>query len=176
MDTNLYTDIKQDVKIDAYNYLMDLYIDTINKLIDTSYSMGILPLKIILGLNYIKKYIANNRIEILQNGTFYLLTNKETILNFDLNKLDELDMDSDDNMSVKSCVSRVKQQSKINNQTNLSNQTNLQNFSSDSDDMLNLIIDIKNKTKNLNNDDVQIIKKYFELIIIILEKIKNLFL
>ena len=172
MNTNMLcqnTESHTETKSDTYNYLMDLYVDTIHKLIDTSYTLNILPLKVIFGINYIKKYITNNRIEILQNGIFYLLTNKEIILNFDVNKLDELDIDSDDNMSVKSCVKKIKKQSQM--QT----QQNLPNLSSDSDDMLNLIIEIKNKTKKLMNDDVLIIKKYFELIIILLEKIKNLF-
>ena len=97
-----------DEKFEVYNYLMEMYIDTINKLIDTSYSLGILPLKVILGLSWIKKHISDNKVETLQNGINYLLENKDTILNFDLSKLDELDEDSDDNMSIKSCVNKFK--------------------------------------------------------------------
>ena len=155
-------------KIDVYNYLMELYIDTIHKLIDSSYSLGILPFKIIMGMNWIKKHVSENKIDTLQNGILYLLTNKDIILNFDIANLDELDEDSDDNMSIKSCVNKFK------------NNNNVQPFPmqniSTQDDMLNLIIEIKNNTKKLSNDDIIIIKKYFELLIIILEKIKNLFL
>lgn len=148
-----------------YNYLMDVYIDTIIKLIDTSYSMKILPFKIMFGLNYIKKYIHTNRLEVLQNGLDYLLTNKEIIVNFNVDNLDELDEDFDDNVSIKSCISNIKQQATNNNE-----------FLSSSDDMLNLMIEIKNNAKKLYSDDVDIIKKYFELLIIILENIQKVFM
>lgn len=163
---------QENEKLEVYNYLMETYIDTINKLIDTSYSLGILPFKAILGMNWIKKHISENRVETLQNGIVYLLENKEIILNFDLSKLDELDEDSDDNMSIKSCVNKFKNNN-ISLKNNISNTTN--NVSG-SDDMLNLIIEIKNNTKKISQDDIEIIKKYFELLIIILEKIKKLFL
>ena len=145
----------------------------IHKLIDNSYSLGILPFKISLCINWIKKYISDNRLEILQNGITYLLTNKEIILNFNLSNLDELDEDSDDNMSIKSCVNKFKNNK---NSTNKHDLFNIPNSNiSNSDDVLNLIIEIKNNSKKLSKNDVIIIKKYFELIILILEKIKLLF-
>lgn len=148
---------------EKYEYLMETYIDTIIKLIDISYSYNILPFKIILGLNYIKKYIKSNKLEVLQNGLDYLLTNKETILNFDINNLNQLDEDYDDNVSIKSCVNNIK------------NTTNKIDFISDSDDMINLMIEIKNNTKKLDNKSVSIIKNFFELLIMILENIENIF-
>ena len=159
----------QQEMFEKYNYLMDMYIDTIIKLIDTSYSMRILPFKVMLGLGYIKNYIQSNRFDILQNGFDYLLTNKETILNFDIANLNELDEDFNDNVSLKSCISNIK------HQQNTKNQTNTNNFISNSDDMLNLMIEIKNNTIKLSFDDIEIIKKYFELIIIILENIQKIF-
>lgn len=160
MNNNSYN---HDEMFNQYNYLMDMYIDTIIKLIDTSYSMRILPLKVMFGLGYIKNFIQSNRFDILQNGFDYLLDNKETILNFDIANLNELDEDSDDNTSIKSCISNIK------------HQTNTNNFISNSDDMLNLMIEIKNNTLKLSFDDIKIIKKHFELIIIILENIKKIF-
>lgn len=162
--------------LDIYNFLMDSYIDTIIKLLDTSYSMNLLPFKIIFSLGWIKNYIRTNRYEVLQNGILYILSNKDIIINFDLDKLDELDKDNDDNISIKSCVDNFKH--------NYSNKINFafdknnvdENFLNNSDDMLNLIIEIKNNTKKLNYSDVIIIKKYFELIILILEKIQNIFI
>jgi len=159
----------QEEMFNQYNYLMDTYIDTIIKLIDTAYSMRILPFKIMFGIGYIKNYIQSNRFDILQNGFDYLLTNKETILNFDIANLNELDEDSDDNISIKSCISNIK------HNQNKNNQTNTNNFISDSDDMLNLMIEIKNNTIKLCLDDIEIIKKYFELIVIILENIQKIF-
>ena len=154
--------------ITQYNYLMETYINTIIQLIDISYSMKILPLKIMFGLSWIKNYIESNRFEVLENGINYLLINKEIILNFNIKKLDELDMDYEDNISIKSCISNIKQTH--------SNVANSSNVITDSDDMLNLMIEIKNNTKKLCIDDIMIIKSYFELIIIILEKIQNLFI
>ena len=162
-------------KLDTYNYLVELYVDTIHKLIDNSYSLGILPFKVILGMNWIKKHISDNRLETLQNGILYLLSNKDTILNFDLTKLDELDEDSDDNMSIKSCVNKLKKNSNLPISNLSTTNTNTNTNISSSDDMLNLIIEIKNNTKKLGRDDIIIIKKYFELLIIILEKIEFLF-
>lgn len=160
MNTNFY-----DNKLQTYNYLMDNYIETILKLIDTSYTMNLLPFKVMFGLNYIKKYINENRLETLQNGITYLLQNKDIILNFNIDNLDDLDEDSDDNMSIKSCVNKFKNhQSKKNN-----------SFNTNTDDMLNLIIEIKNNSKKLPQTDILLIKKYFDLLIIILEKIENLF-
>lgn len=153
---------------EQYNYLMDMYIDTIIKLIDTSYSFRILPLKIMFGLGFLKNHIQSNRFDILQNGLDYLLTNKETILNFDINNLNELDEDFDDNVSIKSCINNIKKHQET-------KQINTDNVISNSDEMLNLIIEIKNNTKKLHQDDLIIIKKYFELLVIILENIKQIF-
>ena len=166
---NIYEE-EQNNKLEIYNYLMDTYIDTINKLIDTSYSLNILPFKVVLGMNFIKKHLNDNRFETLQNGINYLLVNKDIILNFNLLKLDALDEDSDDNMSIKSCVN------KFNNQNHNQNQLKNTDLNTNSDDMLNLIIEIKNNTKKISQDNILIIKKYFELLIIILDKIKILFL
>lgn len=158
-DTNVFS---------QYNYLMETYINTIIQLIDTSYSMKILPLKIMFGIKWIKNYIQSNRTDILENGINYLLVNKDLILNFDIDNLDELDEDFDDNVSIKSCINNIKH-----NHRNLENSNNI---ISDSDDMLNLMIDIKNNTKKLSNEDILIIKSYFELLIMILEKIQNIFM
>ncbi len=161
---------EDDLKVfDQYNYLMDTYIETIIKLIDVSCSMKILPFKIMFGLGYIKNYIKTNRFDILQNGFDYLLTNKETILNFNISNLNELDEDFDDNVSIKSCISNMKQ-SKLHHTTHTNIISN-----PDSDDMLNLMIEIKNNTKKLDIDDIELIKQYFELIIMILENIQNIF-
>ena len=153
---------------EQYNYLMDMYIDTIIKLIDTSYSFKILPFKIMFGLRFIKNHIQSNRFDILQNGLDYLLTNKETILNFDFNNLNELDEDFDDNVSIKSCINNIKKYQET-------KQINAEDVISNSDEMLNLIIEIKNNTKKLHQDDLIIIKKYFELLVSILENIKKIF-
>ena len=150
------------IKLNNYNYLVNNYIETIHHLIDSSYNMNILPLKLVLCLKYIKKYISDNKLEILNNGIKYLLTYKDTILNFNITNLDELDEDSDDNMSIKSCVTNIKKSKNI-------------KIESSQDDILNLIIEIKNNSKKLSKENINIIKQYFELLILILENIKSLF-
>ena len=152
-------------KFEQYNYLMETYVTTLIELIDTSYSMKILPLKVMFGLGLIKKYIQENSFDVLQNGIDYLLANKDTVLNFDITNLDELDKDFDDNVSLKSCINNIKHNHKQKSNTIISN----------SDDMLDFMIEIKNNTKKLCLEDILIIKSYFELLIIILEKIQNLF-
>lgn len=163
MSINIYEQ-EQTIKFETYDFLMETYIDIINKLINISNSFNILPFKLTLCINYIKKYINENRYETLQNGLNYLLVNKEIILSFDMKNLDELDMDSDDNLSVKSCVNNFKKSSS-NTQINY-----------DPDGLLDLMIEIKNNAKKLKHEDINIIKKHFELIIMILEEIKKLFL
>lgn len=162
MNTNDY----ENALFEQYNYLMETYINTIIQLIDTAYSMKILPLKIMFGISWIKNYIQTNRFDILESGINYLLSNKDIVLNFDIEKLDELDEDFDDNISIKSCISNIKQTHK---------NVDTSGILTNSDDMLNLLIEIKNKTKKLSNTDILLIKSYFELLIVILEKIQNIF-
>jgi len=147
-------------KVNHYNFLMDNYIEMILKLVDYSNSLSILPLKLRFGINLFKDYIIKNRYSMLENGINILLENKDIIINFDLNNLDQLDIDDDDNVSIKQCVNNIKQTNIVNNEEN---------------ELLNLIIDIKNNTKMLNKEKIIIIKKYFEIIINILEEIKNIF-
>ena len=155
-----------------YNNLMELYTCTIINLIDVSNSMKILPLKVMFGINYIKNHIISNRFEILQTGLNYVLTNKDLILNFNLNRLDELDIDSDDNTSIKSCVKKYKKSSTKNINNNLGGESFL--TESNPDEILELIISVKNNAKKLSIDDITIIKKYFELLIDILEQIQKI--
>lgn len=156
---NNYVDI--DFKLENYNYLVNSYIETIINLVDCSNSLNILPFKIKFCLSYIKDYIVNNKIEVLENGIKYLLINKDIIINFNLDKLNELDEDSDDNVSIKSCINNMKKLKNID--------------SNQEDDLLNLIIEIKNNSKKLSENKINIIKEYFELLICILENIQNLF-
>ena len=151
-------------QIESYNYLMDTYIEIIHKLINFSLNNNLLPFKIIMGINYLRKYVNENRLEILENSINYLLTYKEIILNFNIEKLDDLDDDSDDNISRKECVNNIKN---INN--------NIVDKKFKENEILELIIEIKNNSKKLSKNDIDIIKKYFELLISILEQIKNIF-
>ena len=151
-------------KIAIFMNLSDKYISVINNIIDYSVSKKIVPLKIILGVDFLKKYIINNKVELIKNGVEYLLGHKEDILNFDLKNLDELDNDSEDNISRKNCIDNISQVKKIINEQKYKE-----------NEILDIIIENKNKAKNLNEMDRSIIKGYIEILMMILENIRDLF-
>jgi len=199
-----------DYKLERFDILTTNYIDTINSLLDLAVSNKIVPFKLLIGLPLIKDYIQTNRIDLLEYGVQYILTNKSDIMNFDINKLDELDSkvedlqcktlrdnklspfelkiqngqtkfaersemakpfdsDSDDNISRKEYINNINSAKlKINNKPNLSN-----NF--DSNEIIDIIVQIKNNSKNLDNFTIQMVRNYFELLILILEQIKSLY-
>lgn len=160
---NYNDDTVNEYKLMMYENLMDDYIGLIYDLIDSSNKMKILPLKIRFSIGLLKTFIRENKFDVLQNGINYLLLNKETVLNFDITKLDDLDIDTDDNLSIKSCMNEYKKT--LGTSATLNEQ----------DEFLNLIIEIKNNSKTLTQIELDIIKKYFELIIITLEQIQNIF-
>jgi hypothetical protein len=133
----------------------------INNIIDYSNEKKILPLKIVLGINILKKYIQDNKIKLVQYGIEYILQNKKDILNF---SFDNSDNNNDDNESIKSCINKTKKIIKLED-----------SILKDSE-IFNLIIEIKNKAQYLDKDDLLIIKTYIEILIICLEKTRNLFI
>jgi hypothetical protein len=136
-----------------------------NKILDYSVSKNILPLKVTLGIGLLKTYIEENKIKLIQYGIEYLLNYKDMILNFSVESLDELDTDSEDNVSRKSCINNITKAKKI---------IDLGSYSEEKE-ILNLIIEIKNKAKQLNEMDRSIVKGYIEVLIMILENIQDLF-
>lgn len=158
-----------DNKLNTFDVLVNNYIEVIYSLIDFSLRNNLLPIKLVLTIPFLRDYIKSNRIVLLEHGIIYLLKNKEQILNFSIEKLDELDElddDSDDNISRKECK---------NNITNIKD-----TFSSDlknieGNEILNIIIEIKNNSKKLDKQNIELIRNYINLLIIILEEIKKLF-
>ncbi len=160
-----------DYKLERFSILTDNYIQTINSLLELAISNRLVPLKIMIGLPMIKDYIQTNKIDLLEYGIKYLLVNKHDLLNFDLKRLDELDeldIDSDDNVSRKECISNIS-----NIKTNIFVSNPINNF--ESNEILDLIVQIKNNSKNLDDFNIQMVKSYVELLIIILEQIKLLY-
>jgi hypothetical protein len=153
-------------KITNFTSLTDKYINVLYQIIDYSVSKNILPLKIKLGIDILKNYIMDNKIKIIQFGIEYLLKNKDYILNFSLNSLDDLDNDSDDNISRASLLNNIKE-----------TKPNL-NLNIDTEDktILNLIIEIKNNSKKLNDYEKTIINGYMQILIMILENIQKIFI
>ena len=150
----------EQVAIEKFNYLTNQYIELIINLIDYCDEKKILPKKIIFFLDTIKKNLNENKFEIIQNSLHHILENKETILNFSLDSLEE---DSNDKSSNN--LNNIYQLKKLIKKTN---QNELE--------IINLIIEIKKNAKILLiKDDIVIIKDYIEIMIMILEKIKILF-
>jgi hypothetical protein len=147
------------IEIEKFNYLTNQYIELIINLIDFCNQKKILPKKIIFFLDTIKKNLNENKFEIIQKSLHHILENKETILNFSFDSLEE-------NIEVNS-----------NNLNNIYQLKNLiKNNNENELEIINLIIDIKKNAKLLLiKDDIAIIKDYIEIMIMILEKIIILF-
>jgi len=155
-------------QLENFKILTDKYILAINKLLDYSIIKNLVPIKLIIGIPLIKQYIINNKSKILESGIEYILKYKDQILNFSIDSLDSLDNSNSSNSS----------NNYISNIEHLKNVIQLENTNNNSYqelEILNLIIDIKDKAKNLANDEIEIIKSYIELIVMILEKIKSIF-
>lgn len=164
-------------KINRFYLLSENYIEIINNLLDISVKNNILPLKILLTLPYVKSYLKDNKMEILEYSVKYFLENKNSILNFsfdNLDEFDELDDDqSDDNVSRRSCLDNISKVKKNFNKHN-SNLLNSVNNIGDNE-IIKIIIDIKNNSKKLDKTNINIIYDYIKLLIYILEEIKKLF-
>ena len=159
-----------DYKLNRFDILVNNYTDTINSLLDLAVSNKLVPIKFILSLPIMKDYIVTNKIDILEYGIKYILSNKDDILNFNINKLDELDEldeESDDNTSRKECISNI---STIKSNTKKDLIKGIE-----SNEILDIIIHIKNNSKKLDEFTVQMIRSYVELLLLILEQIKKLF-
>ena len=149
----------EQLAIEKFNYLTNQYIELIINLIDYCEEKKILPKKITFFLDTIKNNLNENKFEIIQNSLNHILENKETILNFSLDSLEDSDDKSNNNLNN---IYQLKKLIKNTNQNEL--------------EIINLIIEIKKNAKTLLiKEDIMIIKDYIEIMIMILEKIKILF-
>jgi hypothetical protein len=103
-------------------------------------------------------YIENNRVYIIQKSVITILNNKEKILNFSLNNLE-----NDNTLNLEKIKTIIDKE-------------NLNNCRDKESELFDLIIQIKNNSLRLDKEERVIIKSYIELMIMILEKIKNIFL
>lgn len=158
-------------KLTTFDRLVDNYIEIINYLLDMAIRNDLLPMRILITIPFLRDYIKDNKITLLEHGIVFLLKNKKEILNFsfeNLDQLDELDDEHDDNVSRKECSSGI---SNIKN--NLKNINELKSV--DNNEILNLIIEIKNNSKKLDKENIELIRNYIKLLIMVLEEIKKLF-
>lgn len=146
-----------DNKLNIFNELTENYFLVINSLMELAKDKNIIPIRYIILIPVLTSYIENNRVYIIQKSIITILNNKEKILNFSLNNLEN------DNMvnleKIKTIIDRE----------------NLNNCRDRESEFFDLIIQIKNNSLRLSAEDRNIFKSYIELMIKILEKIKCIF-
>ena len=148
-----------DLKVDIYNSLVDNYFVIIDELINYSFEKKIIPKKIIFFIPIMKTYIQNNRITILQNSIKFFLEFKDEITNFSV-----------DNLNNNSNEKNIKEIKKMMMERFNDNKIDTREI-----EVFDLILELKDNSLKLQIEDKKIIKEYIDLLIIILEKIKNLF-
>lgn len=147
-----------DNKLNIFNELVENYFLVINSLIDLAKDKNIIPIRYIVLIPILTSYIENNRVYIIQKSVITILNNKEKILNFSLNNLE-----NNNTLNLEKIKTIIDKE-------------NLNNCRDKESELFDLIIQIKNNSLRLDKEERMIIKSYIELMIMILEKIKNIFL
>lgn len=159
-----------DYKINKFHQLVENYLLILNKLIDFSKENNLLPFKYIIIIPFIKEYILKNKLTILEYSVQYILEYKDEILNFSLDEYDDIDDDDDDNVSRNNCINYINTVKEKISTSEFKNNINFEN-----NELLEILITIKNNCKNLDDTIIYIIKGYMGLIINILEQMKDIF-
>jgi hypothetical protein len=146
-----------DSKLNIFNELIENYFLVINSLIDLAKDKNIIPIRYIVLIPLLNSYIESNRLYIVQKSIITILNNKEKILNFSLNNLE-----NDNAINLEKIKTIIDKE-------------NLNNCRDKESEFFDLIIQIKNNSLKLDIDDRSIFKSYIELMIKILEKIKSIF-
>jgi hypothetical protein len=146
-----------DNKLEIFNELIYNYFIIIDNLINIGRDKNIIPLKYIVLIPILQSYIEENKLSIVQKSLVTLLNNKDRILNFSLDKLDK-----DENINLEKIKIIIDKE-------------NINNAKEKESELFDLIIQIKNNSLKLDKEERMIIKSYIELMITILEKIKNIF-
>jgi hypothetical protein len=146
-----------DSKLHIFNELIESYFLVISSLMDLAKDKNIIPIRYIVLIPVLNLYIENNRLYIIQKSIITILNNKEKILNFSLNNLE-----NDNTINLEKIKIIIDSE-------------NLNNCRDKESEFFDLIIQIKNNSLKLNADDKSIFKSYIELMIKILEKIKCIF-
>ena len=77
-----------DNKLNIFNELTENYFLVIKSLMDLAKDKNIIPIRYIILIPVLTSYIDNNRVYIIQKSIITILNNKEKILNFSLNNLE----------------------------------------------------------------------------------------
>ena len=140
-------------EVDYFNRLLNNYIVEINKLVEYIISLKILSAYMVFLVPQFKKYIENNKIDILQN----CIQNIDEFKNFSLDDFSEMD----DNQSYNAYMPKIQK-----NKQESQNSTQLFNF----------LLEIKNKSNELSYKSKKSIQKKISKIVDILNKIDTFFI
>jgi hypothetical protein len=140
-------------KINCFQKLLDNYIIHVYDLIDNAVSLKLLSTYMIFFVPKFKNYIENNRVEVLQN----CVSNIDDFIEFSFDDFNEMD----DNQSFDKYMHKIQ-----NNKTESHNSTELFNF----------LLEIKKKSKKLNNKSRNLIKNKINIIVNDLSDIRNVFM
>jgi len=105
-----------------------------------------------------KKNIKTNLLSVIQNSIKFFLEYKDEITNFNIENLNSNDEKNID--EIKKMMYENIHQNKI----------DIKEI-----EIFDLILELKDNSLKLKNEDKILVKQYIELLIIILEKIRNLF-
>ncbi len=141
-------------RIDYFHDLLNNYILHIFDLMDHSIQLKLVSSHIMLFAPQFKKYIQNNKIEILQNCMNHI----DDFRDFSFDDFNDMD----DNQSFDKYMPKIKK-------------TNIKS-THDSDELFNFLLEIKNKSKKLNKKSHKLIKLKITNIIQILDNITNIFI
>ena len=159
--------MEKNSNVNIFHILVENYLIILNKLIDFSIENNMLPIKYYIVIPFIRNYIKNNKILVLQSSIKYILEYKDQIIDFSSNKYSDIDFD--DNVSRKECINNINFFKK-----NIED-IQLQNNNLNDSEIFELLICIKNNYEKLNETDLYIFKGYIELLIKFLEQIKKIF-
>ena len=144
-----------DKQFKKFNQLSNLYSNTLIGLFDFSYNKNLLPFK--YSMFYDKELIMDkfneNKVLIIQNGIDHFLKFKDQIKDFEKSEL----------VNSQNLIIANNIKNELLTMTDDIDNSNL---------IIELLFDIVNNAKNLNNNDFEIIKEYLLTVIAILEKLK----
>lgn len=142
---------------DQYYTLENDYFILLNDLVEFMYNNSLVPTKLILFKDIIKNYIQSNKIEIIKSSLENILPMKDEILDFNFDNLENLE--DLDNLT---CRINSKRNNKIENYSN-------------SFEIFNMIIEVKDRAIKLSRNNKKILKQLLEIMILLLEEIYNIF-
>lgn len=142
-------------KEEYFTILIDKYMMVINRLIDYLDENDMIPLKMVCMKEFIKEYIKSNRDVVVMNSIEIILKNKEDILNFEF---------EEDNKQIDNLRNIIEKKSK-------ESEINIGRYEME---IVKMVMEAKDKSKRLGKDKREMIREYVEVMILILERMREI--